>query len=180
MSIRFSVFIASSLDGYIARKDGSLDWLPGSDGQPLDEDTGYDDFYASVDTLVLGRNTYEKVLSFGDWPYRGKRVVVLSSRYDRSLQIIAEGVWGTSAPPVELAAQLERLGVSRVYVDGGKTIQGFLCAGLISDMTITRVPVLLGEGIPLFGSLERDIRLLHRTTRTFRSGMVQSSYEVTR
>ncbi len=178
--IRFSVFIASSTDGYIARKDGSLDWLPGSDGQPLDEDTGYDEFYASVDTLVMGRNTYEFVQSFGEWPYQGKRVVVLSSRYDRTMCQIAEGVWGTSASPGELAAQLAELGARHVYVDGGKTIQGFLRAGLISEMTITRIPILLGEGIPLFGALEHDVALMHRSTRTFSNGMVQTRYEVTR
>jgi dihydrofolate reductase len=180
VSIRFSVFIASSLDGYIARKDGSLDWLPGSDGQAPAEDTGYQDFYASVDTLVTGRNTYELVLTFGEWPYQGKRVVVLSSRYAKQMQPIAEGVWGSSASPQELAAQLAELGARHVYVDGGRTIQGFLRASLIDDMTVTRIPVLLGDGIPLFGGLERDIRLQHLSTRVLGDGMVQSSYEATR
>ena len=180
MGIKYSVFIAASLDGFIARKDGSLDWLPGSDGQTSDEDTGYDDFYASVDTLVMGRNTYELVQTFGEWPYADKTVLVLSHRYPEQMKRIAEGVWGLSALPANLVSELQRLGAKHVYVDGGKTIHGLLRAGLIDEMTITRVPVLLGEGISLFGDLEGDIRLLHLSTRTFDNGMVQSRYEVIR
>lgn len=178
--MRFSVFIAASLDGFIARKDGSLDWLPGSDGAPSSEDTGFAAFYASVDTLVMGRNTYELVQTFGEWPYAGKRVVVLSSSYPEAMRQIAEGVFGASASPAGLASQLEMLGAKQVYVDGGKTIQEFLRAGLIDEISLTRIPILLGEGIPLFGALERDICLRHCSTRTFESGMVQSRYEVIR
>lgn len=176
--IKFSVFIASSLDGFIARKNGGLDWLPGSDSVTSDEDHGYQEFFASVDTLVMGRNTYELVLSFGEWPYRGKKVVVLSSRYSKALMRIADGVEGSSASPVELLHQLKGTGSTHVYVDGGKTIQSFLQAGLIDEMTITRVPVLIGEGIPLFGTLAQDIQLRHLSTKTFLSGLVQSSYKV--
>lgn len=179
MSIKFSVFIATSLDGYIARKNGALDWLPGSDGASV-EDTGYPEFFASVDTLVMGRNTYELVLTFGEWPYQGRRVFVLSSRYSKKPQPLVNGAVGTSVSPVELAMQLEQFGAKHVYVDGGKTIQGFLRAGLIDEITITRVPVLLGEGIPLCGAQEQDIKLLHQSTRTFASGMVQSKYKVLR
>lgn len=180
MGVRFSAFIATSLDGFIARTDGGLDWLPGSDGQPMAEDVGYDDFYASVDTLVLGRNTYELVLSFGDWPYQGKHVVVLSSHYTTAMQAVSEQVTGTSAAPAELAKLLAARGARHVYVDGGKTIQSFLRAGLIGEMTITRVPVLLGDGIPLFGELEQDIRLQHLSTRAFDNGMVQCKFGVIR
>lgn len=180
MNVKFSVFIATSLDGFIARKDGALDWLPGSDGATNDEDYGYAEFFASIDTLVMGRNTHELALTFGAWPYQGKRVIVLSSRYAQELQPLADGVSGTSALPAELAAQLEQLGAKHVYVDGGKTIQSFLRAGLIDEMTITRVPVLLGEGIPLFGALEQDIKLLHQSGRTFATGMVESRYKVLR
>ncbi|HLY96979.1 MAG TPA: dihydrofolate reductase family protein [Sideroxyarcus sp.] len=178
MTIKCSVFIATSLDGFIARKDGELDWLPGSDGSTGGEDLGYEQFIATVDTLVMGRNTYELVLSFGAWPYPDKRVVVLSARYSGELRPLAEGVEGTSLSPPELVDRLARRGARHLYVDGGKTIQSFLKAGLIDEMTITRVPVLIGDGIPLFGSLEGDIRLLHRSTRAYESGMVQSRYEV--
>lgn len=180
MGIRFSGFIATSLDGFIARKDGSLDWLPGSDGSPLDEDTGYQDFYASVDTLAIGRNTYELALSFDEWPCRGKRVLALSSRYSKALQPLADGVAGTSATPAELAVQLEQLGAKHVYVDSRKTTQGFLRAGLINEMPLTTVPVLIGEGIPLFGALEHDVKLQLLSARTFASGMAQSKYNVIR
>lgn len=180
MSIRFSVFIAVSLDGYIARKNGNLDWLPGSDGMPSNEDTGYEAFYASVDTLVMGRNTYELVKTFGEWPYAGRCVVVLSSQYPEAMQKIGEDMFGSSASPTNLAGQLERLGAKHVYVDGGKTIQGFLRAELIDEVTLTRIPILLGEGISLFGELKKDVHLLHCSTRTFDSGMVQSRYRVLR
>lgn len=179
MSIQFSVFIATSLDGFIAKKDGSLNWLPGSDGQHIEEDTGYPDFFTSVDTLVMGRNTYELTLSFGEWPYQGKRVIVLSSRYSEAMQPLAAGITGTSSTLAELTAQLEKLSAKHVYVDGGKTIQSFLRAGLINEMTITQVPVLLGEGIPLFGALQQDIKLLHQSTRVFKNGMVQTRYALT-
>lgn len=177
MAIRCSVFIATSLDGFIARKNGDLDWLPGSDGAG-GEDHGYEEFFASIDTLVMGRNTYELVLTFGDWPYRGKKVVVLSSRFPGIPARLAEGIEGTSASPAELVRQLEASGSAHVYVDGGKTVQSFLQADLIQDMTITRVPVLIGDGIPLFGALDRDIRLRHESTRSFESGLVQSRYKV--
>ncbi len=178
MGIRFSAFIATSLDGYIARKNGSLDWLPGSDGNETGDEHGFAEFFASVDMLVMGRKTYETVLTFKEWPYRGKRVIVLSGGYPKSPKRLGEEVEGTSASPIELAHQLEASGTSHVYVDGGKTIQGFLDAGLIHDMTITRVPILIGEGIPLFGSLGQDIRLTHVETKAWPSGLVQSRYKV--
>lgn len=177
MGIKSSVFIATSLDGFIARKNGDLDWLPGSDGQ-TGEDLGYEQFIASVDTLVMGRNTYELVQTFGEWPYGGKRVVVLSSRFPKIPERLAEGVEGSSASPAELMRQLQRSGSTHVYVDGGKTIQSFLGANLIQEITITRIPVLLGEGIPLFGPLAGDIKLRHESTKAFDSGLVQSRYSI--
>ena len=178
MSIKCSVFIATSLDGFIARKDGSLDWLPGSDGVEGDEDYGYAEFFTSVDTLVIGRKTYELVATFTEWPYGGKRVVVLSSSYPKIPAMIAEGVVGTSCPPKELVQQLTQVGARHVYVDGGKTIHTFLRAGLIQEMTITRIPILIGEGIPLFGALAHDLKLLHLATRSFANGFVQSKYAI--
>lgn len=102
MSIKYSVYIATSLDGFIARKNGGLDWLPGSDGQADGEDYGFKDFYASVDTLVMGRKTYELALSFGEWPYGGKKVVVLSSAYPKTPKTLANAVQGTCMPPKAL------------------------------------------------------------------------------
>jgi dihydrofolate reductase len=169
-----SVFIGTSLDGFIARRNGDLDFLPAGGGEPH----GYDEFMTSVDALVIGRNTFEKVLTFETWPYGDKRVVILSSR-PVDLSAVRGGVVEQMAgPPAEIVARLAASGSHDLYVDGGVTIQGFLRAGLIQRLIITRVPVLIGEGIPLFGSLPRDVRLRHVATRHYPSGLVQSEYRV--
>lgn len=169
-----SVFVGASVDGFIARPNGGLDWLPEGGGEPH----GYEEFMASVDAIVLGRKSFETVLTFGAWPYADKRVVVLSSQpVDLSAThgAIVEQMGG---PPAEIAFKLAASGAHHLYVDGGITIQRFLGAGLIDRLVITRVPVLIGDGIPLFGSLPQDIRLRHVMTRSFPSGLVQSEYEV--
>jgi dihydrofolate reductase len=169
-----SVFVGTSLDGFIARANGDLDWLPAGGGEPH----GYDEFVASVDAIVIGRNTFEKVLTFGAWPYGEKRVVVLSHH---PLDLSAAGgvVEQMAGSPADVVSQLAAKGARHLYVDGGITIQEFLRAGLVQRLVITRVPVLIGEGIPLFGPLARDIRLRHVATRHFPSGLVQSEYDVT-
>lgn len=176
--LKCSVFIATSLDGFIARKNGALDWLPGSDAEPGEEDYGYNSFFDSIDTLVFGRKTYELASSFPVWPYAEKNVVVLSSRYPQTLLPISQNIEGTSLTPRKLLAALENRGARHIYVDGGTTIQNFLRDGLINDLTITRVPVLIGEGIPLFGSTGRDIPMQHISTKAFSSGFVQSKYAI--
>ncbi|MDF2630041.1 MAG: riboflavin biosynthesis protein RibD protein [Symbiobacteriaceae bacterium] len=173
-----SVFIATSLDGFIARPDGAIDWLPAGDGSG--EDYGYQEFMDSVDTLVMGRNTYEMARSFGAWPYAGKPVVVLSTRPVAIPAEIADSVEAMSAPPDEVVRRLAARGARHLYIDGGKTIQGFLAAGLVSQMIITRVPVLLGSGLPLFGPLPQDVHLRHTETRSYADGLVQSRYAVAR
>lgn len=176
--MKASVYIATSLDGFIARADGELDWLTGGDGGEPGEDYGYQEFMNSVDYLVMGRNTYEKVLTFGGWPYTGTPVVVMTSRPLNIPAELAGAVEGMSGSAEEVARRLEERGAQHVYVDGGRTIQGFLAAGLIQQLIVTRVPVLIGDGIPLFGPLPRDVRLRHVETRAFASGLVQSRYEV--
>ena len=171
--VKASVFIATSLDGFIARANGDLDWLPAGGG----EEHGYDAFIATVDALVIGRKTYDTVLGFDTWPYGGKPVYVLSTR------ALAAGPSGgvverLSGVPADIVAELAAQGVGHVYVDGGITIQGFLQAGLIQRLIITRIPVLLGDGIPLFGPVPRDIKLRHVGTRRYASGLVQSEYLV--
>lgn len=171
-----SVFIATSLDGFIARPDGNIDWLGEPSGD--EEDHGYEAFMASVDYLVMGRNTYEKVLSFGiPWPYT-KPVIVLTNRPLEIADEMAASVEAMSGSPAEIVARLKERGASHLYIDGGKTIQDFLSAGLIQRLIITRIPILLGTGIPLFGDLPHDIRVRHVATGTFRGGLVQSEYEV--
>ena len=172
--MKSSVFIATSLDGYIARPDGALDWLPGDNVEPH----GYDEFMATVDAHVIGRKTFDWVLSFGGWAYGKKPVVVLSSN-PSALKVPAEAVCDVmSGTPQEVVARLAQRGLKHLYIDGGVTITRFLMAGLIQRMIITRIPVLLGSGIPLFGFLPHDIRLEHVGTRSFPSGLVQSEYKI--
>ncbi len=171
--MKISVFCGASVDGFIARRNHDLDFLP-EDPEPH----GFDEFYASVDTIVIGCNTFEKVLTFGGWPYGKKRVVVLSSRPVDLSAIEGGVVEQMGGPPAEIVARLAASGAQHLYIDGGITIQRFLSAGLIQRLIITRVPVLIGEGIPLFGALPRDVRLHHVATREFKSGLVQSEYEV--
>lgn len=165
-----AVFIATSLDGYIARSDGDLDWLTSAEGLG---DTGYESFMSGIDLLVMGRGTYEKVLTFDSWPYEGRTVFVLSTRLARTDDRIE-----VHASLHDLVEAIVATGARRVYVDGGKVIQSFLRAGLVHEMTITQAPVLLGEGLPLFGRTEQDVHLIHRATRVLGAGFVQSTYEV--
>ena len=170
--MKASVFVGISVDGFMARVNGALDFLP---AQP--EPHGYDEFMASIDALVIGRNTFEIVLGFGGWAYGTKPVFVLSTR---PLPPVPEGavVERMSGEPAAILAELEARGIGHVYVDGGITIQRFLQAGLIQRLIITRVPVLIGSGIPLFGALPRDVVLEHVATRQYPSGLVQSEYAV--
>jgi dihydrofolate reductase len=171
-AVKASVFIATSLDGFIARTNGGLDWLPPDGGEPH----GYEEFMATVDALVIGRKTFETVLSFGAWPYGEKRVFVLST------EAIAPAPAGAvverlSGAPSDIVSQLAARGIQHVYVDGGITIQRFLQAGLIQRLIITRLPIILGAGIPLFGPIGRDIALHHVATRVY-PRFVQSEYMV--
>ena len=175
MPIKCSVFIATSLDGFIARKNGAIDWLTGLDNDP-GEDHGYREFIQSVDTLVMGRNSYELVLTFNEWPYTGTKVVVLSSGSPKIPDHLSTSVEIMSGSPLEVVQRLAANGARHLYVDGGKTIQGFLKAGLIQEMTITSIPILIGDGIPLFGELDQDILFQHIETKTYKSGFVQNKY----
>ena len=170
-----SVFVGTSLDGFLARKNGAFDFLPTDGGEPH----GYDEFIKSVDAIVIGRNTFEVVRAMPGWAYGKKRVVVLSSR-PIDLSKIRGRVEQMSGSPAEIVARLEATGAHHLYVDGGITIQRFFRDGLVNRITITRVPVLIGEGIPVFGSLPHDIKLRHLATRSFSSGLVTSEYEVVR
>lgn len=174
-----AVFVGVSLDGFIARPNGDLDWLMGEGGGDSAE-YGYNEFIADIDAIVMGRRTFEKVLTLDKWYYGDKRVVVLSHRpIDVSVARAREGVVEQMAgAPSEIVSKLAAAGASRLYIDGGITIQQFLRAGLIHRLIISRLPVLIGQGIPLFGSLSRDVLLRHIRTLTYPGGMVQSEYHV--
>jgi dihydrofolate reductase len=173
-SMTVSVFIGTSVDGFIARLDGGLDFLPEGGGEPH----GYNEFIATVDALVIGRKTFETVLAFPEWPYDKKRVVVLSSRPLDLSAARGAVVEQMSGAPADIVAKLAASGAHRLYVDGGITIQRFLRAGLVQRLVITRVPVLIGDGIPLFGSLLKDVRLRHVATQHYPSGLVKSEYHI--
>jgi dihydrofolate reductase len=169
-----SVFVGISVDGFIARLNGDLDFLPPEGGEPH----GYNEFIATVDAIVIGRKTFETVLAFPEWPYGTKPVIVLSTRPLDFSAVRGGVVEQLSGSPVEIVAKLAARNFRHVYVDGGITIQQFLRAGQIQRLIVTRVPVLIGEGIPLFGSLPRDIKLRHIETQHYPSGLVKTEYEV--
>ena len=176
--MKASVYIATSLDGFIARENGDVDWLSGADIEGSGEDYGFHEFLDSVDILVMGRKTFEMVVSSGKWLYGNKKVIVLSSRPVLIPSELSETVESQSSSPAELVKQLSELGAKHLYIDGGKTIQGFLNAGLIQHIIITTIPVLIGKGIPLFGPVIKDIKLQRLETRSFANGFVQNRYEV--
>ncbi|MBE2223775.1 MAG: dihydrofolate reductase [Anaerolineae bacterium] len=176
--LQVSVFIATSLDGYIARPDGDVAWLheiePLADG----DDAGYGAFFGAIDVLVMGRGSFEKVLEFDPWPYGDKPVIVLSKSLTDVPEAVRKTVRIDDADPQALLDKLTQAGYKRIYLDGGKVIQSFLREGLVDDMCITTIPVLIGAGIPLFGSLERDVKLKLVDSKSWANGMVQATYEV--
>ena len=177
-----SVFLGMSVDGFIARLDGDLSWLTGGDdagGAPDDGeggDFGFGEFVAGVDALVMGRSTYEFIAPFAEWPYQGRPVHVLST----TLPPDADARITVHRSPADVVAAMEAAGHHRVYVDGGRTVHTFLAAGLVGELTLSRVPVLIGTGHTPFGELPADVHLEHVRTRTFPGGMVQTTYRVRR
>lgn len=176
-----SSYIATSLDGFIAKTDGSLDWLNAANATvPEGEDCGYAQYMAGVDVILMGRKTFETVLSFGAWPY-DKPVYVLSRQWN-ALPAGAPAtaqLWKGSLPA--LSAHLAASGVRAAYVDGGQLIQSFINAQLLDAITITRIPVLLGSGLPLFGPLAdgcSTVAAQHLQTRSYDFGFVQSDYRL--
>ena len=179
MIAKCSVFIATSLDGFISRTDGSIDWLDEANARvPTGEDCGYEQFMSTVDALVMGRHTFELAQSFSGWPYGSTPVVVLSSRMSSLPSSVPSTVSLSGEAPAALVARLSGEGMRHLYIDGGITIQRFLAAALIQEFTITKIPVLIGTGRPLFGPLSSDVRLEHESTRAFDFGFVQSKYRV--
>lgn len=176
--MKISVYIAVSLDGFIAREDGELDWLMDKDYVEEGQDYGFAEFFGQVSCLVMGRSTFEKVVSFLEWPYGDKRVVVMS----RSLTALPDNMPSSvelfSGSPQALTEKLKLEGEANLYIDGGKLIQSFLQLGLIDVMTLTHIPVSIGRGIPLFGPVQDDIRFEHVRTESFATGLVQSEYLV--
>jgi len=172
--MKLSVFCGVSVDGFLARPDHALDFLNTGEEEPH----GFEEFYESVDVIVMGRKTFDVVLTFGQWFYGKKPVIVLSSRSLDFSSVKSGVVEQMSGEPVEIVALLTARGFKHAYIDGGVTIQRFLAAGVINRLVITRVPVLIGAGIPLFGPVPHDVSLRHVATRCYNGGLVQSEYEV--
>lgn len=176
--LTISVFIAVSLDGNIARLNGNLDWLENAAPENDTEDYGYQKYISTVDCIVMGRKTFEKVASFSKWPYVGKRVIVVSRVLKEAPADFVDKVETYGGKIQMLPVELQYQGVRKVYLDGGLTIQSFLRCGLIDEMTITQIPVLIGRGISLFGELNKDIKLKLMRSQSFASGFVQSHYQL--
>ncbi len=168
------VYIAASLDGYIAGPDNDLDWLEQLPN-PDDDDFGFEDHMASIDAVVMGRGTFDAVSTFRPWPY-DKPVLVVSSTLGEIAEDLSGSVEVISGSPNEVVDRCRQKGLDDLYIDGGRLVTSFLEAGLIDEMTISWIPVLLGAGIPLFGALPQQLWWTHVSTKSFAGGMVQSTY----
>lgn len=177
-TVKVSVFMAISLDGFIARPDGDIIWLHEVEQIAGGDDAGYGELFNAVDALVLGRGSFEKVLEFDTWPYGDKPVIVLSQSLTEVPAALRDRVTIDSSAPHDFIEKLAQQGITHIYLDGGRVVQSFLRTGLVDDMTLTTIPILLGAGIPLFGPLENDVKLRHVATRSWDNGFVQSKYEV--
>ncbi|HAT1658034.1 TPA: dihydrofolate reductase family protein [Legionella pneumophila] len=179
MKPKISVFIATSLDGYIARKDGSIDWLMEANSLASPgEDCGYRSFIATIDTIIMGRYSYEKVITFDEWPYGSLPVIVMSSKPIQVPEHLQHIISVSNQSPSDLVSELAHHGIQHVYLDGGITIQRFLQNNLIDEIIITLIPVLIGSGRPLFGFLENDIKPKHLSTTSYPGGFVQIKYRI--
>src|SRR6185503_18576260 len=171
--MRTTVYVGTSLDGFIARKDGDIDWLVKYQNKEVHD--SYKDFMNRVDAMVIGRGTFEKVITFAEWPYE-KKVFILSNSLKQLPEIVKEKAALVAMKPAALLNYLSDKGFSNIYVDGGKVIQCFLREDLIDELIITKVPELIGSGIPLFGYLEKDLRFEHISTNIYSDGLVKSHY----
>lgn len=179
MTIQCSVFVATSLDGFISREDGSIDWLLKiNELMPKGEDCGYLAFMATIDMIVMGRHSFEKVLTFNPWPYDNTPVIVLSTEDLTIPSHLTTTVTHSSEPIDKLLHRLEKNNVKRIYIDGGITVQRFLEKKQIHDITITVIPILLGSGRSLFGPLPEDLKLNLVNTRQYDCGLIQLKYDV--
>jgi dihydrofolate reductase len=168
------VYIGTSLDGFIARTDGEIDWLVQFANDEANR--AYEELTGRIEAIVIGRGTFEKVLTFPSWPY-DKKVFVLSSSIKKAPDPISQKVTILSMKPRELLIHLSDLGYSSIYVDGGKVIQDFLKEDLINELIISKAPVLIGSGIPLFGELDADLTFKHIRTEACSNGLVRSCYK---
>ncbi len=173
-----TVYIAMSLDGFIAENDGGVAFLESAGPAPEGEDYGWAEFFDPIDALIMGRNTYDVVLGFKQWHYEGKKVMVLTTRDIPIPEFITSEIIPFEGTPRQAVKELNDRGCENLYIDGGKVVQQFLNAGLVDNIVITVVPVLIGGGIPLFGALKNHVKLKAKDTRHFDNGLIQLHYDV--
>ncbi len=169
-----TVYIATSLDGYIARSDGSIDWLM-EIPNPGNSDYGFSAFIDSIDGILMGRNTFETVVSFNEWPYI-KPVFVLSNTMKVLPEAYRELATIVNGEITDIVKTLNKDGIRNIYIDGGKTIQSFLKRDLIDELIITRIPVILGSGIPLFTTTDMELKFKLIETEILNDDLVKSTY----
>jgi dihydrofolate reductase len=182
--MKCSVFIATTVDGFIATEDGNIDWLytAGNTSADLGDqaDMGFNDFINSVDCLIMGRNTMQVIAAMPSdtWAYGDRQVFVLSTSLKELPEHFKDKMSLHSGTIESLISQAESQGFKHAYVDGGKTIQSFLDLKLINEMTLTRVPIILGKGRPLFGATTQNIHLTEASSFAFANDFVQTHYHV--
>ncbi|MFN8672971.1 MAG: dihydrofolate reductase family protein [Candidatus Sericytochromatia bacterium] len=173
------VFIATSFDGYIAKIDGDIEWLNNPEYAKSElNGIKYEDFISTIDLIVMGRNTYEKVLTFGFWPYENTPVLVLTSKTLNIPDNLIGKIEILNNSPEEIMLKLQERKLKKVYIDGGKTIQNFLKSKLIDELIITQIPILLGNGIPLFEKNDNEYKLELLDSQKSENGFVQSRYKI--
>lgn len=177
--MKVSAFIGISLDGFIARSDGAIDWLTEGDTKVTPgEDFGFSSFLAGIDVIIMGKKTFEQVVKFDHWPYKDKKIIVLTSRQINIPHNLSHSVTISNESPNQLITRLSSQFVSHIYVDGGKVIQSFLSEGLVDEMNTTIVPILIGKGRSFSESIPRDILLHNSKITVYEFGAVQIKYTV--
>ncbi|GGP71057.1 dihydrofolate reductase family protein [Shewanella saliphila] len=184
--MKCSVYIATSVDGFIAKNDGSVDWLHAAGNTDADmgdqADMGMAEYMASVDCLIMGRKCMETISNMNltpeQWPYGDTRIIVLSNTVKQAPDNVKDKIEMYAGDLQALVTKLESEGHQHAYIDGGTTIQAFINLQLINEMTITHAPVLLGKGIPLFGTTIKDIKLEQAQATAFANDFVQVKYTV--
>jgi dihydrofolate reductase len=170
------VYIATSIDGYIAREDGNIDWL-NEIPNPENDDYGFFTFIKRIDAIIMGRKTFETLLEFNEWPYpKNLPLFVLSNTLNKLPDSLKGKVEILKGEPLSIIEFLKLKGINSLYIDGGKTIQNFLKEDLIDELIITRIPILLGSGIPLFAKNNIELKFEHVETRVFNNMLVRTTY----
>ncbi len=178
--VKVSVFIGTSLDGFIAREDGDIGWLDSANKKATPgEDFGFNSFLESVDLIVMGRKTFEQVITFNDWSYKDTKMIVLTSRDIEIPEKLKKTVTTSNTlSSAQLIKELSDQPINHIYVDGGTVIQDFLSTGLVDEITVTIVPILIGNGKPFSRLLPKDLYLQHLKTTVYDFGFVQNKYRV--